>query len=131
MYDATYRATREFVIAQMDQGATWQDATDRAPLAISRATAYRIWLRSWREGPAVLDDGRHGHPWKLDPRICDWLIETCTAAPSTPSHLLQPLIGQQFGVDLSVRHINRVRLRLGVPRLRPSAPKKDDHHPPA
>src|SRR4051794_38887771 len=108
MYDATSRATREFVIAQLDQGFSWQDATDRAPLAISRATAYRIWLRSWRDGSAILEDRRHVHPWKLDALICDWL--------------LQPIICQQFGVDLSVRHINRVRLRLGVPRLRPSAP---------
>ncbi len=129
MYDATYRATREYVIAQLDQGFPWQAATDRAPLAISRATAYRIWLRSWREGPSVLEDGRHGHPWKLDTLICDWLLETCTAAPTTPSHLLQPIICQRFGVDVSVRHINRVRLRLGVPRLRPSAPKKDDRRP--
>ena len=71
MYDATYRATREFVIAQMDQGVSWQDATDRAPLAISRATAYRIWLRSWREGPAVLQHAGRRLICCGDPHLAD------------------------------------------------------------
>jgi len=124
MYDATYRATREYVIAQLDNGVSWRTATDHAPLAISRATAYRIWLRAWREGPAVLEDGRHGHPWKLDAAIRDWLVVTCSADPTTPSHCLQALADERFGVVVSVRQINRVRHLLGVRRVRPSAQKK-------
>jgi hypothetical protein len=61
-HDADYRAAKAAMVASMDQGVPWQAAADRAGVVISRATAYRLWLRSWRDGPSFLDDGRHGHP---------------------------------------------------------------------
>src|SRR5918997_3909300 len=58
-HDAEYRAAKAAMIAYMDQGYRWNEAAQLAGVVISRATAYRLWLRSWREGPSCLDDGRH------------------------------------------------------------------------
>lgn len=124
IHDADYRAAKAVMIGYMDQGYPWQEAADKAGVVVSRATAYRLWLRSWREGPTALDDDRHGHPSKLRDPIRHWLREVCTAAPSTPGHVLQTTIAARFGITVSVRQINRVRAALGVRAVRPSSPKK-------
>ncbi len=123
-HDADYRAAKAAMIASMDEGFPWQEAAAQAGVVVSRATAYRLWLRSWREGPSYLDDARHGHPSKLRAPVRQWLLETCTQAPTTPSHALQTTIADTFGVSVSVRQINRVRAALGVRTRRPRAPKK-------
>ena len=125
MDDRAYlRAAKVRFVEAMDGGMNWQDAAAQAGLLISRATAYRIWLRAWREGPSSFEDARHGHPAKLLAPIQDWLIAYCQAAPYTPSHQLQPLIQHHFDITLSIRHLNRVRAALGVGWVRPPAPKK-------
>jgi transposase len=123
-HDAEYRAAKAAMIAYMDQGYRWNEAAQLAGVVVSRATAYRLWLRSWREGPSCLDDARHGHPAKLRAPIRDWLVKVCTAAPATPSPALQTTMQEQFGITVSVRQINRVRAALGVRAVRPRAPKK-------
>ncbi len=122
--DADYRAAKATLVAYMDEGYSWQEAAANAGVVVSRATAYRLWLRAWRDGPSALDDGRHGHPSKLRDPIRHWLVEVCTAAPATPSQALQTTIQAQFGVIVSVRQINRVRVALGVRTVRPALPKK-------
>jgi transposase len=87
--DADYRAAKATMVAYMDQGYPWNEAASMAGVVLSRASAYRLWLRSWRDGPSCLDDGRHGHPSKLRDPIRHWLRDTCTRAPSTPARLLQ------------------------------------------
>jgi transposase len=123
-HDADYRAAKAAMIDYLDQGYRWDEAAQMAGVVVSRATAYRLWLRSWREGPDYLDDGRHGHPSKLRDPIRHWLVDTCTQAPTTPSHALQTTIQEQFGVAVSVRQINRVRAALGVRAVRATPPKK-------
>lgn len=122
--DAEQRAAKATMVSFMDQGYRWHEAASRAGVSVSRATAYRLWLRSWREGPSYLDDGRHGHPSKLRDHIRHWLLDTCTHAPSTPSPRLQAMLAHEFAISVSVRHINRVRTALGVPSLRSPFPKK-------
>lgn len=124
IHDADYRTAKVTLIAAMDQGTPWQEAADLAGVVVSRATVYRLWLRSWREGPSVLDDARHGHPSKLREPIRQWLLDTCTQTPTSPSPALQTAITDRFGITVSVRQINRVRAALGVPAVRPRAPKK-------
>lgn len=124
IYDADYRAAKAALIAYMDEGYPWQEAAAKAGVVVSRATAYRRWLRAWRDGPSCLDDGRHGHPSKLREPICQWLVETCTVAPARPSHTLQTTIQEQFGITVSVRQINRVRAALGLRAVRSTPPKK-------
>ncbi len=122
--DADERAAKATMVSAMDQGYPWHEAASMAGVVVSRATAYRLWLRSWREGPSYLDDGRHGHPSKLRDPIRHWLLDTCTHAPSTPSPLLQTMLAHTFAITVSVRQINRVRASLGVPSLRLHPPKK-------
>jgi len=125
MDDRAYlRAAKARLVVAMDRGMHWEDAAAQAGLLVSRATAYRLWLRSWREGPSYLDDGRHGHPSKLRDPIRHWLLDTCTQAPSTPSPLLQTMLFDRFGISVTVRQINRVRTALGVPSRRSHSPKK-------
>jgi transposase len=124
IYDADYRAAKAAMIACMDEGYPWQEAATKAGVVVSRATAYRLWLRAWRDGPCCLDDGRHGHPSKLREPIRQWLVEACTAAPTTSSPALQTVIRDRFGITVSVRQINRVRAALGVPAVRVTSPKK-------
>jgi transposase len=121
---AYLRAAKARLVEAMDGGMNWEDAAAEAGLFVSRATAYRIWLRAWREGPDSFEDARHGHPAKLIAPIQTWLVAYCQAAPHTPSHLIQPLIQHHFGITLSVRHLNRVRAALGVGWVRPPPPKK-------
>jgi transposase len=123
-HDAEYRAAKAAMVASMDQGVPWQEAADLAGVVVSRATAYRLWLRSWREGPSFLDDGRHGHPSKLREPIRQWLLDTCTQTPTTSGPTLQAAIAERFGITVSVRQLNRVRAALGVPAVRPHSPKK-------
>ncbi len=123
-HDADYRAAKAAMIDYMDQGYRWDEAAQMTGVVVSRATAYRLWLRAWREGPSALDDGRHGHPSKLADPVRQWLLDTCTKAPTTPSHALQTAIADHFGITVSVRQINRVRAALGVRAVRPKGPKK-------
>ena len=124
IYDADYRAAKAAMIAAMDEGYPWQEAATKAGVVVSRATAYRLWLRAWRDGPSCLDDGRHGHPSKLREPIRQWLVETCTTAPTTSRPALQTAIRDHFGITVSVRQINRVRTALRVPAVRATPPKK-------
>ena len=121
---AYFRTAKERLVEAMDQGLPWEEAAASAGLLISRATAYRIWLRACCEGPAAFDDQRHGHPSKTCPPIRDWLLAHCQAAPHTPSHQLKPLIQQLFDLTISVRQLNRVRAALGISWVRPPSPKK-------
>ncbi len=122
--DADYRVAKAAMIDYMNEGYPWQEAATKAGVVVSRATAYRLWLRAWRDGPSCLDDGRHGHPSKLREPIRHWLVEACTAAPTTSSPVLQTAIRDRFGISVSVRQINRVRAVLGVPAVRVAPPKK-------
>ena len=122
--DADYRAAKATMVASMDQGYPWNEAASMAGVVLSRASAYRLWLRSWRDGPSFLDDRRHGHPSKLRDPIRHWLRDTCTQAPSTPARLLQTTLADDFGITVSMRQINRVRASFGVSALRLHPPKK-------
>jgi len=125
MDDRAYlRAAKARLVDAMDRGVGWEDATAEAGLLLSRATAYRLWLRACCEGQAAFEDGRHGHPAKTCTPIRTWLVAYCQAAPHTPSHELQILVQQHFGITISVRQLNRVRAALGVGWVRPPAPKK-------
>lgn len=125
MDDRAYlRAAKARLVEAMDRGMNWEDATAEAGLLVSRATAYRLWLRACCEGPLAFEDRRHGHPAKLRAPIQDWIVAHCQDAPHTPSHILQGLIADQFGITASIRQINRVRAERNVRTVRRRTPKK-------
>jgi transposase len=121
---AYLRTAKARLVEAMDRGLAWDEAAVSAGLLISRATAYRLWLRACCEGATAFDDHRHGHPSKTCPLIRTWLLAQCQDTPHIPTHELQLLIQQQFGMSISVRQLNRVRAALGVRTVRPPTPKK-------
>ena len=125
MDDRAYlRAAKARLVEAMDRGVGWQDAAAEAGLLLSRATAYRLWLRACCEGASAFEDRRHGHPAKVCGPIPEWIVMHCQAHPHTPSHALQTAIQQRFGITISVRHLNRVRAAWGVRFERPTAAQK-------
>lgn len=112
------------LVAMMNQGQSWQEAAVFVGLSISRATAYRLQQRVRLEGERALDDQRHGHVFKVQEPVRQWLVTYCQQAPHTPSHLLQGLLRDQFHVNLSIGYLNQVRAQLGVRYARPREGKK-------
>jgi transposase len=112
------------VVEAMEQGLSWQEATQRAGLQISQSTAYRLRQRMRKAGEQALREGRHGHPIKLRGEVRKFLEEICRQAPHTPSHEVQTQLAQHFSLQVSVSQINRVRADLGVSNPPQSAKKK-------
>src|SRR5215471_12656235 len=97
----------------MQAGQPWRATATAAGIQVSRATAYR-WQQEVRtRGEAALQDGRHGHPAKVLPRVLHWLESRCQAIPQIPSSELQRDLQEQLGVRLSISHLNAVRARHG------------------
>ena len=108
------REYRLRIVEGMRCGLPWQQATSEAGMTTCRATAYNL-LRLVRcHGEEALEDGRHGHPYKLTAPVQEWLLEYCRGAPGTPSRVVRTEIEQRFGVVVSTSQINRVRAVLGV-----------------
>ncbi len=114
MQENQQRAPKGRLIALMQAGYPWHEAAAMAGVHIGRSAAYQL-LRNVRlRGDAALHDGRHGHLAKLRPPVREWLEATCREAPSTPSHVVQAALQEQFGILVSIGHLNRVRAKLGV-----------------
>jgi transposase len=111
------------LVTAMQAGQSWQDAAQAAGLIVSRSTAYSWRLRFEREGPAALQDGRHGHPRTLLGAAHHWLLDFCRAHPAAPSPAVQRALHAQWGITLSVNYLNRLRahyhLRVRTPPPRP------------
>jgi transposase len=104
------------LVAGMLSGQSWHEAAASAGLAISRSAAYRLTQRVRTEGEGVLVDQRHGHPSKLSAKVAQWLVATCRAAPSQSGRMLQATLEAQFGLHVSIGHLNALRAQLGITR---------------
>lgn len=102
------------IIAQIEQGASVQQARTAAAVPIHRATIYRLLKKVRTEGEVAFSDGRHGHPIKLRGAVRTFLIEFCRTSPHTPSPQVQTALQERFGLTVSVSQINRVRATLGL-----------------
>jgi transposase len=101
------------VIDLMQAGHTWQDATTLAEVQISRSTVYR-WVHQFRtQGEAALYDGRHGHPSKAREPVLSFLESRYSQAPQTKSRIIQKELHEQFGLVISLTHLNRLRKANG------------------
>jgi len=109
-----HRAAKACLVAQMQEGRSWQAAAATAGVQISQSTAYRLLQVVRIRGEAALQDGRHGHPSKLRGEARTFLEAYCREAPQTPSSVLLALLHERFGLRVSVSQINRVRAALGV-----------------
>ncbi len=108
------RGAKRQLIALMQAGHSWQEAATVAGMQISRSGAYRLLQEVRKRGEAALLDGRHGHPTKLRESVREFLETTCRETPSTPSREVQAALQEQFGIFVSIGHLNRVRAQIGV-----------------
>src|SRR5215467_8930894 len=108
------RRAKQQVAVLMHQGSSWKEATATVGVRISRSTAYR-WQTAWRtQGEAALQDGRHGHLSKLREPVVAVLETLCQQAPETRSREIHVAFQQQFGISVSIGHLNRVRRQHGL-----------------
>ncbi len=108
------QASRRQMVLLMQAGQGWQEAARLAGVQVGRSTAYRL-LQAFRvRGEAALQDGRHGHPAKLHKEVLTFLEALCRQAPALPSREVQAALHKQFGVLVSVGHLNRLRAKLGL-----------------
>ncbi len=107
---------KEKVVTAMLYGCSWEDAARWAGVQTTRSTAYRWRPADDTRGEEALHDGRHGHPSKLRGAERAWVEESCRGAPDTPSRVVQAALVERFGVQVTVTHLNRIRVALGVSR---------------
>ncbi len=118
------QAAKRQMLELMQAGQPWQDAAAAAGIQVSRSTAYR-WQQEVRtRGEVALQDGRHGHPAKVLPRVLQWLELRCQATPQIPSSELQRELQEQLGVLISISHLNAVRAMHGWSNSATAAGKK-------
>ena len=120
MKDRLDRAARLQLIESMFAGQSWRAAAAQSQLQISRSTAYRLIQLARNEekaGLAFLDD-RHGHPYKLTKPVQAWLVDVCRKDPQIPSSRIQAELKTNFGIEVSIGHINHVRAQQGVTKQR-------------
>jgi transposase len=67
-----------------------------------------------RQGEADWRDGRQGHPSKLREPILQWLKTYWQGSPASPSHEVALALQKQFGIRVSISHLNATRARLGL-----------------
>ena len=108
------QAAKTHLVMLMQAGSPWHKAATTAGLQISRSTAYRLLQAGLTRGEAVFQDGRHGHLAKLRETVLQWLVTTCHANLQMPSREVQAALQEQFGIHVSIGHLNRVRAQLGV-----------------
>ena len=56
--------------------------------------------------------------------VRDWLATFCRAAPEATGRAVQAALLEQFGLEVSVSQINRLRAALGISRQKPGAGEK-------
>ena len=108
------RAAKGQMVALMQAGHSWQEASTMSGIQISRLGAYRLLQKVRTQGEAGLQDGRHGYPAKLREPVQQWLKDYCRAAPDTPSHIVQQALANRFGTVVSISHLNATRATLGL-----------------
>ncbi len=107
-------AAKVQMMTLIQAGHFWREAAATAGVQISRSSAYHLMQKVQAQGEVALCDGRHGHRAKLRGPIREWLETTCREAPQTPSRVVQAALQEQFGIQVSIGHLNRVRAALGV-----------------
>ena len=111
-----HRAAKAQMVAQMQAGHSWHEAATRVGFQTSRASAYRLLRRVRIEGAAALEDQRHGHPTKLRQPVRDWLAVFCRTPPEATGRAVQAALLKEFGLEVSISQINRLRAALGIRR---------------
>ncbi len=118
------QAAKRQMLELMQAGQSWQAAAAAAGLQVSRSTAYRWQYEMRLRGETALQDGRKGHPAKVLPAVLHWLESRLQATSLVPSSHLQRELQGQFGVLISISHLNAVRASHGWSNTASRAGKK-------
>jgi transposase len=97
------------LLADLERGFSVPEVHTRAIIPLHRTTLYRFRRRVQADPVAALEDGRHGHPIKLRGEVRQWLVAFCQEAPHTPSHVVQAVLQERFGLLVSISQLNRFR----------------------
>ena len=100
------QATKIHLVTLMQMGYSWREAVAVAGLHMSRSTAYRLVQAVQTRGEAAFQDGRHGHPAKLQEAVLQWLVAACRTNPQIPSRAVQASLQERFGIHVSTGHHN-------------------------
>jgi transposase len=110
------RAAKQQALAAFEHGCSVQNLLSTTAVPLHRATVYRLHQRFQTTPETALSDGRHGHPSKVRGEVRAWLEAYCQATPDCTSRMVQAALSEQFGVWVSIAHLNRVRASLGLSR---------------
>jgi transposase len=111
---AQRRAAKQQLLADLQNGYSVQETQARASIPCHPATIYRLRQHLQTDPVTALEDGRHGHPVKLRGEVRDWLVALCQEKPHTPSHIVQAVLQERFGLLISVSQLNRFRAAHGI-----------------
>ncbi|WP_220196855.1 helix-turn-helix domain-containing protein [Ktedonospora formicarum] len=98
------QAAKTHLVMLMQVGYPWHKAA--AGLHMSRLTAYRLVQAVQTRGEVAFQDRRHGHPTKLREAVLQWLLAFCCANQEPQSHEVQVALQEQFGIHVSIGHLN-------------------------
>jgi transposase len=105
---------KKAVVNQMLSGQSPEEAIQFSDEVVSKRSAYR-WLADYHEqGDAGLQKKRGGVIWKFTDEMRERLSSHCQADLKISTPQLQALLLQEFDVELSLSHINQVRIDLGL-----------------
>jgi transposase len=111
---AQRRAAKQQLLADLQEGYTVQATHARALIPWNQVTIYRLQKRLQADPLTALEDGRHGHPFKLRGEARQWTLDFCRKAPHTASHLVQAALHERFGLLVSISQLNRFRAAHGI-----------------
>jgi transposase len=118
------QTAKRHVLAAFERGCSVQTLLRAGTIPLHRATIYRLRRRFEAAPETALSDGRHGHASKLRSEERAWLQEYCQATPDCRSQTVQTALYERFAIRVSVAHLNRVRVSLGLSRRSPDVEKK-------
>jgi transposase len=110
------RVVKQQILAAFEHGCSVPDLLSMTAVPLHRATVYRLHQRFHSDPKTALNDGRHGHPSKIQGDVRAWLEAYCQTTPDCTSRAVQAALSERFGVWVSIAHLNRVRATLGLSR---------------
>lgn len=108
----------------MATGVSWKEANEQCGLTYTRWGIQKLYQRWLERGDEVLNDHRHGHPYKATEEVREWMKEYCPEDPEVRAPQLASEIEAQFGVALNPNYVTHLRRQLELPVPKPGRPSR-------
>ncbi len=86
---------------------------------VCRATFYNLRRRMHLNPTEARQDHRGGQAYKAPRPVQEWLTAYYTTHPEATRTMIHAALCQEFGVQLTIRHLDRLRAQLGLSTPRP------------